>query len=1142
MLGAAVLLAGAVGPSVSAQTTTFTGTVYSPLGPPTGDPIPNILVFAVNPAYPPPVFSQGIVPGPTGQNNCSLQPSLVPTTVLGSAISDAAGKFTFITSGVLPNPVTIVIQAGKWRRQYQFDNTVVTQGAINTLPALSMPSATSTTTYPLADLPHIAVVTGEADAIECIFGQLGIANSEITDPTGTGSINFFVGNEEPGGKISTSTPAEDTLVSTTAAMEKYDLIMFGCQGSPGDSAAPSYANNLTDYTSSGGRVFGTHYEYIWLEDNSTFKSVATWGGTLSTDTTTPMAASIVTSYPQGAILANWMANIGALASNPPPIVDFTSVRVNTTAVANPPAQSWANLLPFSSQSALAQKQGSYTGTPSMQFTFDTPIGAAGTPTVAINYTNNTTFLQGDVADTITINVVNSSATATSPGLTLTISLPAGLTPTGLMGVGNTGWVCNLAILICTEPGALAAGATDSVQLTFNIAPTAQVGQVSLTGTLTGGGLSGSGSQQCGRVLYNDYHVEPPNPLVNNVNALYNNGAYCSNTASGAKKFLEYSLYDLSNFVAPSTSDLIEIKGITTLTWLQPATIPYGTALSVTQLDATASDVNSGVTIPGAFVYAPPAGTVPNAPSVTVSVNFTPTDSTDYNTASDTVNIAVTPDATTTTLTTPVTPIYYGQVIALTAVESVVSNGPATTLNGGMLNFLINGVVTCSFTEPTPGGTSSCPPSTGAGYNAQPTPYLTQSVYTGDTDFSASQSAVYPVTVLPAPTATTVALSATSVMVGTAVTFTSAVTNTVDSATPVGMVTFLDGTVTIGTAAVAAQGTASLTLSNLAAGLHSIMACYAAPTNSSGAVNFVASCSAFKSLLVTLPPNTDSTQTLLTSNVNPSYFGQAITFTSTVSTTGAFVAIPTGTVTFLDGGTAIGTGTIDSAGNASYTTSALAVGTHTMTASYAGQGAFTASVSPAYTQGVNSTLTSAGTGFILQVTPTNLTVPVGGSVSANVTVIELNNFQQPVQLSCAGLPSEATCTFAQSLIPETGGTTQLTIGATAPHNCGSSAPYFVAGGRGTALLWLGVTSLGLFLARKRRRLLQSLAVAAALLLLPALQGCGTGNCTDFGLKPGTYTFTVQGTSTGSGVPCPYCVITQTGQITRTQAMTMNVTIQ
>jgi hypothetical protein len=89
-----------------------------------------------------------------------------------------------------------------------------------------------------------------------------------------------------------------------------------------------------------------------------------------------------------------------------------------------------------------------------------------------------------------------------------------------------------------------------------------------------------------------------------------------------------------------------------------------------------------------------------------------------------------------------------------------------------------------------------------------------------------------------------------------------------------------------------------------------------------------------------------------------------------------------------------------------------------------------------------------------------------------------------------------------------------------------------------LVWLGLTALGLFLARKRRRMLQSLAVAAALLLIPALEGCGTGNCTDFGLKPGTYTFTVTGVSTGSSTTTP----TTAGQITRTQAMTMNVTIQ
>jgi hypothetical protein len=373
-----------------------------------------------------------------------------------------------------------------------------------------------------------------------------------------------------------------------------------------------------------------------------------------------------------------------------------------------------------------------------------------------------------------------------------------------------------------------------------------------------------------------------------------------------------------------------------------------------------------------------------------------------------------------------------------------------------------------------------------------------------------------------------------------------VLNTVDSAAPIGTVTFLDNTSPIGTGAVSAQGTATLTLSNLSIGPHSIMSCYAAPPNSNGSVNFTASCSVFASVIVTLPPNSLTTQTLLTSNVNPSYFGQAVTFTANVSTTGPFAAIPAGTVTFLDGATAIGTGTLDSTGKASLTISTLAIGSHNMTASYGGNTVaatvgkkwsaplgntvFTASTSTVYVQVVNAPLTSAGTGFILQVVPTTVIVPVGSSFSVVVTVIELNNFQQPVQLSCTGLPSEGTCTFVQSLLPATGGSTQLTIGATAPHACGSTTPIFFAGGRGTALLWLGVTGLVLFLARKRRRVLQSLALATALLLIPALQGCGSGNCTDFGLKPGTYTFTVTGTSTGTPV------------VTRTQAMTMTVTIQ
>ena len=66
-------------------------------------------------------------------------------------------------------------------------------------------------------------------------------------------------------------------------------------------------------------------------------------------------------------------------------------------------------------------------------------------------------------------------------------------------------------------------------------------------------------------------------------------------------------------------------------WATPADITYGTALSATQLNATAN-------VPGTFVYTPLAGTVLNAGAgQTLSVTFTPTDAANYTTATKTVD-------------------------------------------------------------------------------------------------------------------------------------------------------------------------------------------------------------------------------------------------------------------------------------------------------------------------------------------------------------------------------------------------------------------------------------------------------------------------------------------------------------------------
>src|SRR6185312_983107 len=84
--------------------------------------------------------------------------------------------------------------------------------------------------------------------------------------------------------------------------------------------------------------------------------------------------------------------------------------------------------------------------------------------------------------------------------------------------------------------------------------------------------------------------------------------------------------DAANYTgATATTTITVLKASTTITWSAPADITYGTALSATQLNATAN-------VPGTFVYTPVAGTVLDAGAHTLSVTFTPTDAANYTTA------------------------------------------------------------------------------------------------------------------------------------------------------------------------------------------------------------------------------------------------------------------------------------------------------------------------------------------------------------------------------------------------------------------------------------------------------------------------------------------------------------------------------
>ncbi len=1103
----------------------ITGTVYSPNGPPgptnsnPGDPIPNIFVFVAGG----PVSGFSAYPtGPGVTNGCYGESMLVSGNPLVAATTDYMGNFTLSNAALTAlgtTTVNLVIQAGKWRRQYP--NTSIVGGQLNALGGLSMPGTSNEKDGTIADLPHIAVVTGSVDGLECIFPQIGISTTEVTNPDGAGSINLYAGSASPGAVVTLPTspdptPAEKTLISNLPLMQTYDVILFACQGTPTQAVETTPANqtNILTYAGNGGRIFTTHWQYLLLDSSYSFPTVANWLPPPPLGTTATSVATINTSasFPEGVLLANWLDYIGADDGYGKVILKNTAV--NTSMVNSPPSQSWVNL-------------ESVAGAPSMQFTFNTPIGQTGVPTVAIAYTNNTQVFQpGDTNDSITIMATNTSTTDADATLTITLTLPGSITVTSLLDSSGGTWTCNTTTLVCTRTSPLTAGNSDSVTLTFSISPTAVVGQTSITTALFGGNLSSTG--QCGRVLYNDYHVEQQSGVKN---AIFPSECNLNGTLTPQEKFLEFSLYNLSNFVSPTATDLFDIQGTPVIAWANPLTSIYYGATPYTSTQFPTASYN-GVAVAGIFSYNPALTTVLPVGVDQVCATFAPSDTTDYInvTTPFCTSITVLPDVTTTVSTAIATPIDYGQSFTLPTPQ-VTTAGPAS-LTEGLITYSITNsanVTTqvCTIALPA-GGTCT----TSVAYDAGN--YTFQACYSDPLgDLANSCSAPYPVVINPDPTTGSVSSNNDPAVISSSITLTATIV--APYATPAGTVTFYDGPQipgnAIGTATVSASGTftatAAIKWSSLITAAHNITACFAPALDPSGTYDFLPICSApFVEQIILVPPTALPTLTLLNSSANPSVFGQPVTFSAVVATTGSFASVPTGTLSFYDASTQLNPAPVplDAGGDASFTTSTLAIGTHPITAVYSGNvgsatgnTSFAPSNSAVLSQVVAPSLSNPGNGFLMLVNPTAISVGVGNTATVSVNIIALNNFTQTVQLTCSGLPNESTCSFAQSLIPVGGGTTTLSVTPAAPHACGSGSPFFVAtNGFSGTLPVLTVTALGLFLFRKRRRFVQGVTLAVLLGVLPLVSGCSS-QCTDFGTQPNTYTFTVTATAGGAVAP-------------------------
>jgi Bacterial Ig-like domain (group 3) len=279
--------------------------------------------------------------------------------------------------------------------------------------------------------------------------------------------------------------------------------------------------------------------------------------------------------------------------------------------------------------------------------------------------------------------------------------------------------------------------------------------------------------------------------------------------------------------------------------------------------------------------------------------------------------------TTTTLVSSMNPSVSGKPVAFTAVVSSLAGTPT-----GKIKYL-NGTTVLATLTLTSGSAKYTTSQLKPGANS------ITAVYEGDSNNGGSTSAPVIQFVLAATT-TTLSSSPNPFAYRQTVVFTANVTSSIGTPPDGETVTFKQGATVLGMGTLSG-GTASFSTSTLGVGTKSITAVYA------GDSNFASSSKTMGQVV-----SKATTTTTLVSSLNPSQSGQSVSFTASVAP--QFSGTPGGYVTFYDGTTVLKTVSM-SGGAATFTSSTLATGTHTITGTYNGNASFVGS-SASLTQTVN----------------------------------------------------------------------------------------------------------------------------------------------------------------------------------------------
>ena len=318
-------------------------------------------------------------------------------------------------------------------------------------------------------------------------------------------------------------------------------------------------------------------------------------------------------------------------------------------------------------------------------------------------------------------------------------------------------------------------------------------------------------------------------------------------------------------------------------------------------------------------------------------------------------------------------------------------------------------------------------------NLAPGSHTLTAQYAGDTNNASGTSNAVNEGILQSGTTTTLGTTDATPTVGESITLSGTVVST-DGPQPTGVIYFTDNGSPLGSASLNGSGVATLTTNSLTPGTHAIVANYGGDTD-----NATGSSSPLSESVAQI-----GTTTTLTSDANPLSAGATLHLTASVALAASATADGplTGQVTFADGATSLGTASLDGSGHATLVVSSLAVGGHTLVASYGGATNYAPSNSASLAQQVQKTATT------VSVTQSATTVLAGMQVSFTATVTSSTGiptgmvtlYDGAISIQTATLNAQGIASFSTNTLSSGSHTLTIGYGGDTNYQGAASAPW------------------------------------------------------------------------------------------------------